>query len=186
MAYGSTAYGFNYGGLGLGPIASGVTSILNSQGALTTMKSQYIASEVLRIVIPPFLNTDDNSFIVTGDAVTLTIKKPDNTLLAPAPTAVRDGDTDFWVAEVPLDDFQSGEWLVKAESDDADSLPQYKLLLWGDFMDDILQATLGRWRILNNQLLIYKNDGVTVLRTFDLKDDQGLPSSSQIFERTPE
>lgn len=171
----------------IGPlgVVSGVAPALNSQGALAAMKAQYIASEDLRIVIPPFLKTTDNTFITTGDVVTLTIKKPDDTLLAPAPTAVRDGDTDFWVASVPKAQFQSGEWLVKAESDDPDALPQYRLLVWGDFLDDIFQATLGRWKIESNQLKLYKDDGLTVLRTFDLLDSGGQPSATQVFERSP-
>lgn len=149
------------------------------------MKGQYISSENLRIILPPFLDTSTNLFITSGDLVTLTIKKPDNTLLAPAPTAVRDGDTDFWVASIPTGDFQAGEWLIKAESDAANALPQFATLVWGDFLDDLLQATLGRWKVENNQLLLYKDDGVTVMRTFALKDGEGLPSSSQVFERDP-
>lgn len=149
------------------------------------MKGQYIASEELRIVVPPFLNTDTNQFITDTDVVTLTIKKPDDTLLAPAPTAVRDADTDFWIAIIPVASFLAGDWLIKAESDAVATLPQFVSLVWGDFMDDMFQAALGRWKIKNNQLTLYKDDGLTVLRTFDLKDGDGLPSSTQIFERDP-
>lgn len=169
----------------LGPlgVVSGVAAVLNSRGG--TMKAQYIASESLRIVIPPFFNTADNTYITTGDVVTLTIKKPDDTLYTPAPTPTRDADTDFWVAEIPVGQFLAGEWLIKAESDNPDALPQYRLLLWGDFVDDVFQATLGRWKIESNQLKLYKSDGLTVLRTYDLLDNSGLPSSTQIFERNP-
>ena len=149
------------------------------------MKGQYIASEDLRIVLPPFMDTSTNLFVTDTDVVTLTIKKPDNTLLAPAPTAVRDADTDFWIAIIPKADFLAGEWLIKAESDAADTLSQFASLVWGDYLDDMHQASLGRWKVENNQLTLYKDDGVTALRTFDLKDGDGLPSSSQVFERDP-
>lgn len=169
----------------VGAGGGGISAILNPQGGMGAMKGQYIASEELRIILPPFMDTATNQFITAADVVTLTIKKPDNTLLAPAPTAVRDGDTDFWVAVVPVVDFQSGEWLIKAESDAANTLSQFVSLVWGDYLDDMHQASLGRWKVANNQLTLYKEDGVTALRTFNLKDGDGLPSSSQVFERDP-
>lgn len=167
------------------PAIGSAVTIVNPQGGMGAMKGQYIASEDLRIILPPFMDTVTNQFVTVGDVVTLTIKKPDNTLLAPAPTALRDGDTNFWVATIPKASFQAGEWLIKADSDAADTLSQFVSLVWGDYLDDMHQASLGRWKVENNQLTLYKEDGVTVLRTFDLKDGDGLPSSSQVFERAP-
>lgn len=188
MGFGTNSFGpSTYGDVGItGPSLSSfpLTTLLSQQLGIG-MKAQYIASENLRIVIPPFLDTSSGSYITSGDVVTLTIKKPDNTLLSPAPTATRDGDTDFWVAEVDVADFQAGEWLIKAESDDANSIPQYRFLLWGDFLDMLFQAALGRWKIEGTQLKLYNDDGVTVMRTFNLKDSTGLPTSIQIFERDP-
>jgi hypothetical protein len=43
----------------------------------------------------------------------------------------------------------------------------------------------GRWKILGTQLVMYDEDGVTVLRTFDLKDASGQPSATNVFERLP-
>lgn len=159
--------------------------IINPQGGMGAMKAQYIASEELKIILPPFLNIVTNQFVVAGDVVTLSIKQPDNTVLAPAPTAVRDVDTDLWVASVPVVDFQPGEWLIKAESDAVDTHPQFVMLVWGDYLTDIRQAALGRWKIVGTQLLLYKDDGVTVFRTFDMKDITGAPTSSGITERDP-
>lgn len=187
MAFGLGAYGVAPAfGAPLGvPVVGGVAVILNSQGVLEAMKAQFIASESLSIVFPPFLDTSAQEFITAVDVVTLTIVKPDGSLFTPAPTPVRDANSDFWVAEITAPFFELGEWTIKAVSDDANALDQYKSVVWGDYMDDIRQAALGRWRISGTQLLLYAEDGVTVFRTFNLKDSGGLPTVSQIFERDP-
>lgn len=149
------------------------------------MKAQFIASENLRIVFPPFLDTANNVFVTAADVATLVVVKPDGSLLAPAPTLVRDANNDFWSAEIAFALFEVGEWTIKASSDAANALDQYKSVVWGDYMTDIRQATLGRWRVLGTQLLLYAEDGTTIFRTFDLKDGEGNPSATQIFERTP-
>jgi hypothetical protein len=43
----------------------------------------------------------------------------------------------------------------------------------------------GRWKIQGTQLLMYDDDGITILRTFDLRDSQGQPSATNVFERMP-
>ena len=43
----------------------------------------------------------------------------------------------------------------------------------------------GRWRILNNQMVFYAEDGTTPFMTFDLFDENGLPSSVNVSERRP-
>jgi len=43
----------------------------------------------------------------------------------------------------------------------------------------------NRWKIENNQLIIYDDDGVTVLKKFDLKDRLGNPAEVNVFERVP-
>jgi hypothetical protein len=43
----------------------------------------------------------------------------------------------------------------------------------------------GRWKIIANQMIFYDEDGVTPLRTFNLKDQIGAPSMSSVFERVP-
>ena len=54
--------------------------------------------------------------------------------------------------------------------------------------DDIIvikKIETGRWRILNNQMLFYDEDGTTVLYTFDLKDSGGSPTEQNVYERDP-
>lgn len=47
----------------------------------------------------------------------------------------------------------------------------------------VRKMTQGRWKIENNQLFFYDDDGVTPYIVFDLKDDAGLPSMDRVFER---
>lgn len=149
-------------------------------------KTQFLASEPLRLLFPPFFDTANNVYVTGGvDNATLVVKKPDNSLLTPAPTLVFDTDTDFWVVEVAVGDYMEGDWMVKATSDASDTLPQYRVLTWGDYMDEIRQAAFGRWKIIGTQLVVYADDGTTVVRTFDLKDSDGNPSATRIFERDP-
>lgn len=41
------------------------------------------------------------------------------------------------------------------------------------------------WEMKSNQLTIYDDDGTTPLRTFDLKDQNGSPSMTNVYKRTP-
>jgi len=43
----------------------------------------------------------------------------------------------------------------------------------------------NRWKIENNQLVIYDDDGVTPLLRFNLKDKYGNPSEVNVYEREP-
>ena len=151
------------------------------------MKLQYASTEILKLSFPPFFNNVGRSYIIDGlDNVTFTLKKPDTTTQVVIPTF--DSDVKFWSTEIALSSFQEGIWLIKAESDVVDTLPQFRSVVWGDYVDDIVearQAALGRWKIDGTQLIIYEDDGVTPFQTFDLLDASGLPSISEVFERNP-
>ena len=47
----------------------------------------------------------------------------------------------------------------------------------------IKKIETGRWRIQANQMVFYDEDGVTPFMVFDLKDDDGLPTMTNVFER---
>jgi hypothetical protein len=47
------------------------------------------------------------------------------------------------------------------------------------------QIEEGRWRIIGDQMIFYGVDGVTPILTFDLKDQAGLPTMENVFERVP-
>ena len=57
--------------------------------------------------------------------------------------------------------------------------------LQSDDIATIKKLNQNRWKILNNQLIIYDDDGVTPIRTFDLKDSSGNPSEQNVYERQP-
>jgi len=50
---------------------------------------------------------------------------------------------------------------------------------------DILRVEFGRWKISNNKMTFYKEDGISILHEFNLKDQAGNPNSLNVFERTP-
>jgi len=59
-------------------------------------------------------------------------------------------------------------------------------------LDDIankleyLRKLLGnRWKIENNELLIFDDDKKTIIRRFKLYDDKGRPSSTNVYDRVP-
>lgn len=151
------------------------------------MKLQYASTEVLRLSFPSFFNSIDSNYVIDGSGtVQFTVRKPDDTTqVIPASF---DSDVKFWTAEIGTASFQEGLWLVKAESTVSNTVDQFRVLSWGDYVDDIgeaRQATLGRWTIVGTQLIIYEDDGTTPFKTFNLLDSSGLPSVSGVFERNP-
>ena len=49
----------------------------------------------------------------------------------------------------------------------------------------LVDVAFGRWKIdtAANQMLFYREDGVTLVATFDLLDDTGTPTFDSVFER---
>ena len=50
-------------------------------------------------------------------------------------------------------------------------------------IEEIKDFESGRWHIVGNTMNFYKSDNTTLIASFDLYDDQGLPSSESIFQR---
>lgn len=57
----------------------------------------------------------------------------------------------------------------------------------GLFLSEIHQVETGRWKIdeNTNTMVFYDTDGVTPLKTFNLKDVSGAASTVNVYERTP-
>jgi len=55
----------------------------------------------------------------------------------------------------------------------------------GVIVELIKQYNAGRWRIdtTTNKMYFYKDDNSTVIAVFDLKDENGNPSVTDVFER---
>lgn len=47
----------------------------------------------------------------------------------------------------------------------------------------IYDIQFGRWKIINNQMIFYKDDNVTEIVRYNLLDDAGNPSIDAVFER---
>lgn len=154
-------------------------------------KNQFVSNEDLHIVFPPFINRATGaSFNDGSDVVTITVKRPNGTLLGVPPVATFDTDILLWTATISAAAFMEGKWMIKAVSNGANTQAQSQVLTWGDYVDDIpetRQAALGRWRLdaVSKKLFLYEDDGVTVFKEFDMKDSSGNPNVSQVFERDP-
>ena len=49
----------------------------------------------------------------------------------------------------------------------------------------IKQIEQGRWKIVDYQMIFYDTDGVTPIRTFDLKNSSGQATEIDVYERIP-
>jgi len=79
---------------------------------------------------------------------------------------------------------------IRVDSNDVNMADRDKYIVLIASPDDeglakILQVDKGRWKIQNNQMIFYKEDGVTPLYTFNLKDESGQPSEKNVYERVP-
>lgn len=59
-----------------------------------------------------------------------------------------------------------------------------------DMILDLEDEIVGKWQVFTsgpdaNRLVLYRQDGVTVLKKFDLKDSTGAPTSTLPFTRIP-
>jgi len=50
-------------------------------------------------------------------------------------------------------------------------------------IDFIRDMTAGRWKIVNSQMIFYKEDNFTEVARFNLFDDGSMPSEDSVFER---
>ena len=51
-------------------------------------------------------------------------------------------------------------------------------------LNSIYDIQFGRWRIVSNQMIFFKEDNSTEVARFDLFDDAGNPTMDAVFERT--
>jgi hypothetical protein len=99
------------------------------------MKDQFQSTETLRVRFLPFVNKLTGEYIIGSDTCQLTLKKPDNTTSSVAATF--DSDVSMWYYDVLVGSYQQGEWRIKAVSNDTNALPQWKVYIWGDYVEDI-------------------------------------------------
>lgn len=59
-----------------------------------------------------------------------------------------------------------------------------------DLITDLNDVAFGKWQVFDtgpdaNRLVLYREDGVTVLKKFDLSDNLGAPAVNNPFKRDP-
>ena len=60
------------------------------------------------------------------------------------------------------------------------------LVLVKNDLEIVRKVETGRWKISGNSMTFYDDDDVTPVLVFDLKDEAGVPSMDNVFERTPQ
>lgn len=50
-------------------------------------------------------------------------------------------------------------------------------------VDRLIDIQYGRWYIVNDQMIFYKEDNVTEVARFDLFDNNGNPTMDAVFDR---
>ena len=55
----------------------------------------------------------------------------------------------------------------------------------GGIVDTLFEVATGKWEVVSNQLNIYESDGVTLVKTFNLFDAAGSPTSTLPAKREP-
>lgn len=50
-------------------------------------------------------------------------------------------------------------------------------------VEQLYDIQYGRWKIVNNTMVFYKEDNVTVVATFNLFDENGSPTMDAVFDR---
>ena len=50
-------------------------------------------------------------------------------------------------------------------------------------IEQLYDIQYGRWKIVNNTMVFYKEDNVTVVATFNLFDENGSPTMDAVFDR---
>lgn len=51
-------------------------------------------------------------------------------------------------------------------------------------LNSVYDIQFGRWKIVSNQMIFYKDDNTTEVARFNLFDDAGNPTMDAVFERT--
>lgn len=58
------------------------------------------------------------------------------------------------------------------------------LTMMSGTLGQLYDISFGRWHIIGNQMVFYKEDNTTEIARFNLFDDTGTPSMDAVFQRT--
>ena len=249
------------------------------------MKDQFQSVEALRVRFPPFIDKTPGEEIIGTDTCSVFYKKPNGT--TDSASATWDDYIEIWTLDLAIGVYMQGEWAFKATSDDPNARAQRKVLMWGDYVENLDETVASRatqdqilsdatpfpgadvalieakttalpaipasqgdvtdardsvmgvddrdltgiqdligaptttltaevsaaktaaegaetqataaaalslivrkmvangWKVQGTQLIVYDDDGVSIYKLFDLKDDSGNPSGTRVFQRVP-
>jgi hypothetical protein len=91
------------------------------------------------------------------------------------PTALAVGQ---YVAEYRMTDILGQTCVVQED------VVVHDLALQAD-LDLVRKVETGRWKIAENKMTFYGDDGITPLLVFNLKNEAGIPAMDEVFERVP-
>lgn len=110
-------------------------------------KSQFQSTETLKIRIPPFIDST-TGLPAVGDIVTfktvdaLGNMREDHS--GDGGLILRETHSGYWTLDITPESWTygwgSGVWLLKAYSDNANTVPQFRDYAWGDWSDDVTLA----------------------------------------------
>lgn len=69
------------------------------------------------------------------------------------------------------------------ENDPKVSLTHTAVSQMSGTLNSVYDIQFGRWRIVNDQMIFYKDDNATEVVRFNLFDDSGNPTMDAVFER---
>jgi len=101
-------------------------------------KAQFQSTETMRIRFSPFVNAVTGAYIIGTDTCQLNYRPPGG---APAAVAMSwDAGIQVWYYDFVVGSYVQGEWRFRGVSNDVNALPQWKNVIWGDYVDDITAA----------------------------------------------
>jgi hypothetical protein len=129
----------------------------------------------------------NNGALALGLSPTIKIRKvSDSSIVINEDSMIEIGDG-FYKYEFNNDETESytivcdgGDPLTSAERYTFSSTEIVPIL---NDVSKILKIEAGRWKIMNNKMYFYDEDGTTILYTFNLKDKYGNPTEQSVFER---
>lgn len=79
--------------------------------------------------------------------------------------------------------FATEQYNVEENNPKVDDIDRRTLQMSGT-LGQLYDIQFGRWHIVGNQMIFYKDDNVTEVVRFNLFDDTGSPSMDAVFQRT--
>ena len=151
-------------------------------------KIEFQPTEALQFYVGAFIDRFSGA-VIEGDFCTFSIVDP---ALAPSTVSGAYNSTSkIWSGSIASGSYQSGSWQICATSSNANALPQYLVLQWGDQtsldIEFCRRAFKNRMKIdaVAKTETLYAENGVTVLQVWDLKDATGAATATDIYDKVP-